>query len=149
MNHHDVLGVSTNAAPAEIQKAFRSAAMEIHPDHSNSPEAAEAFARIKEARDELLKKASAAEASRTDDSVQQSTNAAIRSTTASAFSYTPIADNLYDGMTPDEVAHVQMLDELVRNHAKRSFFGIPKESAELQRHRKKLKTNERRLRGLY
>lgn len=148
MNHHNVLGVSTNAAPSEIQKAFRSAAMEIHPDHSSSPEAAEAFVRIKEARDGLLKQAQVAKAVRDDDSIQQSTSAAIRSTTVAAF--TPSStDNLYDGMTPEEIAHIQMLDELVRSHQKRSLFGIRKESAELRRHRKKLKTNERRLRGLY
>lgn len=148
MNHHNTLGVSANADPSEIQKAFRMAAMEIHPDHSNSPEAAEAFARIKQARDELLKKASAAEMARSDDSIQQSTNAAIRSTTASAFSYTAV-DDLFDGMTPEEVEHVQMLDELARAKPQRSLLGKVKESAEVRRHRKKLKTNERRLRGLY
>lgn len=148
MSHHNVLGVSSNAAPSEIQKAFRSAAMEIHPDHSNSPEAAEAFARIKEARDELLKKAATAEIARDSDSIARSTAAAVQSTTATAYS-SGVADDLFDGMTPDEVAHVQMLDQLVRQQTKRSFFGLRKESAELHRHRKKLKTNERRLRGLY
>ena len=61
MNYNQVLGVTSNASSGEIQAAFRKAAMEVHPDHSNSPEAAQAFARIKEARDELIKRAAEAE----------------------------------------------------------------------------------------
>ena len=47
MNHNQILGVRADAPKEEIQAAFRKAALETHPDHSNSPEAAEAFARIK------------------------------------------------------------------------------------------------------
>ena len=54
MNNRDILGVGQHASHSEIKQAFRNAAKELHPDHSNSPEAAEAFARIKEAHDALL-----------------------------------------------------------------------------------------------
>lgn len=148
MNHREVLGLSANANADEIQSAFRKAAMEVHPDHSGSPEAAEAFARIKEARDELMKRAQQDEAHRDNASVQQSTAAAVRATTAVAFS-TTAADDLFDGMTPAEVAHVQMLDRLAAAKPKKSLFGRAKESAEVARHRKKLKTNTKRLGGEY
>lgn len=148
MNHNQILGVTQDASAGEIQSAFRKAAMEVHPDHSNSPEAAEAFARIKEARDELMKRAEKAATQRNASSVQQSSAAAVRATTNAAYQST-ITDNLFDDMTPEEVAHVQMLDQLVRQQSKRSFFGRRRDSVELARHRKKLKTNERRLRGLY
>jgi len=148
MNHREVLGVSQNASKADIQTAFRKAAMDVHPDHSNSPEAAEAFSRIKEARDKLMEQARDAESFHDASSVQQSTASAIRATTNAAYAIT-VTDDLFDGMTPEEVTHVQMLDQLVRSQQKRSFFSRHKESAEVKRHRKKLKTNERRLRGLY
>ncbi len=147
MNHNQLLGVSPDATTGDIQTAFRKAAMEVHPDHSNSPEAAEAFVRIKEARDELMKRAQNAEAHRDNASVQQSTAAAVRATTNAAFA-TP-ADDLFDGMTPEEVAHVQKLDELVRNTKKPSLFRRARESAEVARHRKKLKTTNDRLMGKY
>lgn len=148
MNHNQVLGVSSGASSGEIQAAFRKAAMEVHPDHSNSPEAAEAFARIKAARDELMKRAHDTEASHDAASVQQSTASAVRATTNAAYA-TAVTDDLFDGMTPEEVAHVQMLDQLVVAQPKKSFFARRRESAEVAKHRKKLKTNERRLRGLY
>lgn len=148
MNHNQILGVNHGASTGEIQSAFRKAAMEVHPDHSNSPEAAEAFARIKEARDELMKRAADAETHRDNSSVQASTAAAVRATTNAAFAM-PVVDNLFDGMTPEEVTHVQMLDQLVAAQPKKSFFVRRREAAEITKHRKKLKTNERRLRGLY
>lgn len=148
MNHNQILGVAQGASTGEIQSAFRKAAMEVHPDHSGSPEAAEAFARIKEARDELMKRAQTAEAHRDNASVQQSTAAAVRATTSTAFS-TVVVNDLFDGMTPEEVAHVQMLDQLAAARPKKSLFGRAKESVEVVKHRKKLKTNTKRLSGKY
>lgn len=148
MNHNQLLGVANDASTGEIQAAFRKAAMEVHPDHSTSPEAAEAFGRIKQARDELMKRARDAEVLRDNSSVQASTDAAIRATTNTAFS-TPVADNLFDGMTPEEVAHVQMLDTLVRQAPKRGLFGRVRESAEIARHRRKIATANRRISGKY
>jgi len=148
MNHNQILGVAHGASAGEIQSAFRKAAMEVHPDHSSSPEAAEAFARIKEARDELMKRASSAESHRDGSSVQASTAAAVRATTNAAFS-TSVIDDLFDGMTPEEVAHVQMLDQLAAERPKKTLFGRAKESAEVTKHRKKLKTNTNRLFGKY
>ena len=148
MNHHNILGVGQNASASEIQAAFRTAAMDVHPDHSNSPEAAEAFVRIKEARDELMKRANDIETHRANDSALQSAAAAVQATTNAAFNPV-VVDDLFDGMTPEEVAHVQMLDQLVFKKAKKSFFKRTTESEEVKMHRKKLKTNERRLRGKY
>ena len=149
MNHNQILGVGQSASAGEIQSAFRKAAMEVHPDHSNSPEAAEAFARIKEARDELMKRAEQAGKQHDSASVQRSTNAAVRATTNATTYSTSITNSLFDGMTPEEVAHDQLLDQLVREQSKRSLFRRVRESTEVAKHRKKLKTNERRLRGLY
>ncbi len=149
MNHNQILGVGQGASTSEIQSAFRKAAMEVHPDHSNSPEAAEAFARIKEARDELMKRAEQASTQHDSASIHQSTTAAVRATANAATYSASMTNSLFDGMTPEEVAHVQMLDRLVRQQPKRSLFRRSHESAEITKHRKKLKTNERRLRGLY
>lgn len=148
MNHNQVLGVSQGASTNEIQAAFRKAALEVHPDHSSSPEAAEAFGRIKQARDELMKRARDAERQRDTTNVQSSTAAAIRATTAAAFS-TSVVDDLFDGMTPAEVAHVQQLDELIRQAPKRTLFGRIRESTEVARHRRKIATNNKRIVGKY
>ena len=148
MNHNQLLGLSDTASVGEIQSAFRRAAMEVHPDHSDAPEAAEAFARIKQARDELMKRAQATEAARDTSTLHRSTAAAVRATTNSAFA-TPLPDDLFDGMTPDEVAHVQMLDQLVRHTPKKSLFRRARESAELTRHRKKIDTTNKRIMGKY
>jgi len=148
MNHNQILGVSQGASAGEVQAAFRKAAMEVHPDHSSSPEAAEAFARIKEARDELMKRAQNAESHRDNASVQQSTAAAVRATTNAVYA-TPVTNDLFDGMTPEEVVHVQMLDQLAARRPKKSLFGRSKESSEVAKHRKKLKTNTNRLFGKY
>lgn len=145
MNHNEVLGVNSNATPGEIQQAFRKAALEHHPDHSNSPEAAEAFVRIKQARDELMKRAAAHET----ESIQQSTATAVKATSNAAFATTPIVDNLFDGFTLEEIEYIQKLDRLAHQKPKRTLFGRPKESAEVKKHRKKLNTNNRRLQGLY
>lgn len=148
MNHNQILGVSPAATASEIQSAFRKAAMEVHPDHSNSPEAAEAFARIKEARDKLMKRASTAEAARDDHSLKQAYANSVKATTNATYAR-PVDDSLFDGMTPEEVAHVQMLDELVRAAHKRSLLSRVKESTDLRRHRRKIETNNDRLMGKY
>lgn len=142
MNHHDILGVSNNASAAEIKHAFRNAAKEVHPDHSNSPEAAEAFARIKEAHDILIKEAETPRESTTVTAASARAAAATARTT-----YTPQPPQAQ--MTDDELQHIQDLDQAARVKTKRTLFGRTKESAEVRRHRNKLKTNERRLRGRY
>lgn len=147
MNHNQLLSVSPTATTSEIQSAFRKAALEVHPDHSKSPEAAEAFARIKEARDELMKRAKAAEYARDSESIQASTNAAIKATSNAAF--TAQVDDLYDGFTPEEIVHIQELDQLVRQKPKTSFFRRIKESSEVRRHRNKIDTTNKRIIGKY
>ena len=144
MNHNQVLGVSSEASTTEIQAAFRKAALETHPDHSDSPEAAEAFARIKQARDELMKRA---EVKRDVDSIQTSTAAAVKATSNAAFSTQ--TDDLYDGFTSEEIVYIQKLDQLAMQKPKRSLFRRVKESAEIRRHRKKISTTNDRIIGKY
>lgn len=144
MNHNQILGVSANANAGEIQQAFRKAALEVHPDHSDSPEAAEAFARIKQARDELMKRA---ERKTTVEDVQSSTSAAVRATTNAA--YTATDDSLYDGCTPEEILHIQTLDRMAASKPKLSLFRRAKESAEVRRHRNKIDTTNKRIMGKY
>lgn len=148
MRHSEVLGVAPEASADEIQTAFRKAAMEVHPDHSDSPEAAEAFRRIKEARDELMTRARASEAARDDAFVQRATDAAVRASTSTAYQ-NPVAndDDLFAGMSPEEIAHVQMLDDLVYHTPKRRFFRH--ETDEVIRHRKTLQTGKARINGKY
>ncbi|MDB5183647.1 MAG: heat shock protein DnaJ protein [Candidatus Saccharibacteria bacterium] len=141
MNHRETLGVSPNASSDEIRRAFREAAKEVHPDHSNSPEAAEAFNRIKEAHNALLKDAD----EKPRESVTEQ-SAAARATAATA---TVAFAKPTDDENDDVTEFIQKLDEAVRASAKKSFIAKRKESAEVRKHRKKLKTNERRLRGLY
>lgn len=145
MNHNQILGVSANAPKEEIQQAFRKAALETHPDHSNSPEAAEAFARIKEARDELMKRA---DASGEHDTVQHSTAAAVNATSNAAYA-TSTDDSLFDGFTPEEVVYIQKLDRMAAQKPKRSLFHRVKESAEVRRHRNKINTVNKRINGEY
>ncbi len=142
MNHREVLGIGTDASQADIKKAFREAAKEVHPDHSDSPEAAEAFARIKEAHDALLKQAEAPR-----ESTVASTSAAHAAAATAKVAYAqPTTQPL---MTDEELEHIQDLDEKARQSEKQSIFRRQKEPSEVRRHRKKLKTNERRMRGLY
>lgn len=141
MNPREVLGVNANASAKEIKSAFRQAAKELHPDHSDSPEAAEAFARIKEAHDALLKEV---ETPRESATVTASAAHAAAATARATY-----AQPTPPPMTDDELKHVQDLDQQAREAEKNSIFHRAKESAEVKRHRKKLKTNERRLRGLY
>lgn len=142
MNHHEILGVGPGASDTEIQRAYRKAAKEVHPDLSDSPEAAEAFQRIKRARDELLKQA---ETPRDTDSIRRSTAQAVKATAQSAFQ-TP---STVPPLTPEEIADIQELDRLAAEKPRFSFFRRNKESAEVKRHRHRIKTNNRRLDGKY
>lgn len=139
MNHSEILGVNQAASANEIKQAFRDAAKEIHPDVNNSPEATEAFTRLKEAHDALIKEVG----DRKESSTILHSTARASATTAQA-AYSPTT-----AISSDELAHQQELDQSALKQPKRSLFGKSTESEEVRRHRKKLKTNERRLRGLY
>jgi DnaJ domain len=143
MTYHETLGVSPDASDAEIQRAYRRAAKEAHPDHSNSPEAAEAFQRIKEARDALLGQ-ERAKPMPPLDSIKRSAAHAAQATAAAAF--TPPTP---PPMTDEELARVQELDQQAARKRTFSLFRRVKESAELRRHRHRIKTNNRRLDGKY
>lgn len=143
MTHRETLGVNPSASEAEIQAAFRYAAKELHPDHSDSPEAAEAFMRIKEARDALLKEVASTPPKET---VQAAAAKAVRATTHQAFTPPPVPT-----LSPAQVAHQQELDRQVARASAFSLFKFKrtKESDELKRHRHRIKTNDRRLNGKY
>lgn len=136
MNYYQVLGIEPTATKAEIKRAFREAAKELHPDHNPSPEAAKEFKRIKEAHDALLR----GERPRETSSAK----------TATTTSTTQKPEQAKPQMSPEELRRIQELDELARQKPKRkSLFRRVKESNELRRHRRKIKTNEKRLRGEY
>lgn len=52
-DHYQTLGVSRDASPEEIKKAYRKKARTLHPDVNPSPEAAEEFKRVSHAHDVL------------------------------------------------------------------------------------------------
>jgi DnaJ-class molecular chaperone len=139
MNHREILGVNQAASPGEIKQAFRNAAKEVHPDVNDSPEAAETFTRLKEAHDALLNEVSERKESST---ILHAAAWASTATAQTAYASTAIP-------TDADIAHQQELDQIVHTAPKRSLFRKNTESDEVRRHRKKLKTNERRLRGLY
>lgn len=154
MNYRDVLGVSATASTSEIQAAFRKAALENHPDISASPEAAEAFMRIKEARDALMREASEHSTHEYDaQAVQQATDAAVRASTNAAYAQPQAqvaVDDMFEGMSDEEIAYIQELDHLARRKPKRGLFTRRvTESAEVKRHRKKLRTMDNRIAGKY
>lgn len=47
--YHKVLGVSKDASPDQIKKAYRKLAMRYHPDRNKSKDAAEKFRQVNEA----------------------------------------------------------------------------------------------------
>ena len=148
MNHNQLLGVSHDASPDEIKKAFRMAAMEIHPDHSSAPEAAEAFARIKAARDELLERAEQASAAQDSRAVQNATNAAVKATANAAYQQS-VGVPVSSQPTVEEIRHIQELDRLAMHYAKQPFLTRSKEPDEVRRHRRKLLRSRHRIEGKY
>jgi curved DNA-binding protein CbpA len=139
MKHSEILGVNPDANAKEINQAYRKAAKEVHPDVSNSPEAAQAFDRINKARDALLAHADTAE---DIESIRRSTASAASATAATAFTPPP-------KMTDEEIARIQELDQQASKKPKFSFFRRDKEPEEVKRHRRSIKTNEQRLNGKY
>lgn len=142
MGHRETLGLNQNAGNREIKKAFREAAKEFHPDHNDSPEAAEAFKRIREAHDALIQDA---------DAPRESTSATISSAQAAAATVkTAYAHHQSQQVSDEELKHTQELDKIAQQTASRKgILTRAKESAELRRHRKKIKTNTDRITGKY
>lgn len=145
MNYNKLLNVQPGASAKEIQQAYRKAAKEVHPDHSKSPEAAEAFQRIREAREKLLQQAEAGEAARDANAIQHSTAAAVKATTQAAFR----APSTLPTLTDEEIKEVQDLDQKAAEKPKRSLFGRILDPKAVLAHRKKIRRNNRRLDGKY
>src|SRR3989337_763810 len=52
-DYYQILGVSKNASPADLKKAYRKLALEWHPDRNKDPKAAEKFKEITRAYEVL------------------------------------------------------------------------------------------------
>lgn len=148
MNHREVLGVGNNANRSDIKSAFREAAKSTHPDVNSSPEAAEAFAKIKQAHDALLQEldGTTIESSAAQDAAMRAAQAVAR-----AAYQTPPAQtsptNTARQKTDEEIRLEQELD--ARAAAKQHPLHRRHESEEVVRHRKKLRTNAQRINGKY
>ena len=124
--------------------------MEIHPDHSSAPEAAIAFDRIREARDTLIEEAKGHETARDAASIQSATDSAIKATANAAYGGAQYsAASVADEPTPEEIAHIQELDELALRYARKLSFARRGEPLEIRRHRRKIETVNRRIDGRY
>ncbi len=124
MNPYRVLGVDIEANKAEILKAFRKKAREVHPDRNKSPEAAKEFQKLLKARDILLEGSKKSKSYKTTPKTQKSSK---------------------PQKTPEEIKREQELDK--KASKKKSFF--KKEPEIVKRHRQKLKTAKQRLSGKY
>src|SRR4051794_41471241 len=52
-DYYQILGVSRDASPEQIKKAYRQLAMKLHPDVASEPDAAERFKKVAEAYEVL------------------------------------------------------------------------------------------------
>lgn len=53
-NYYQVLGIASNAADAEIKKAYRRLAFQYHPDYNHNADAEEKFKEVTEAYEVLI-----------------------------------------------------------------------------------------------
>lgn len=148
MNPNKLLGVTRGATESEIQGAFRQAAKDVHPDHSDSPEAAEAFQNIMEARDALMEQARAYEQAQDSESITKASAAAAQAAGAAAYSQVA-PDDIFTDMSDEEIAHIQELDRLAEKFAHMSPLSRHNEPPEVRRHRRQLETQRKRLSGRY
>lgn len=147
MNYNKILNVPEDASVSDIKRAYRSEAKKLHPDHNNSPEAAEAFKRITEAQEKLIAQAKAAEKAtpRDDSAIRHSTAAAVKATAQAAFR----APSTLPTLTDEEIEAIQALDHQAAAKPKRTWFGRIKDTKDVIAHRRKLKRNNRRIDGKY
>ena len=150
MGHAEVLGVHPTATRSEIKAAFREAAKAVHPDINHSPEANEAFARIKAAHDALIAQAGN-ETEQT--SVKSAAASSARATARAAYQTTPppppvtVAADTIPQQTPEETAAERELDRLALK--KPGLIHRQNESPAVKKHRQRLRTASWRIQGKY